>query len=148
MGAHESKHKKASKAGKILVIDDEADVLRYLSLVLEDNGYIALTADNVDDGLRILDEHRPDLVCLDLMMPRQSGIAFYRILRNQPNTAQTPVIMISGMSDPKQFDFHQLVPEAGVSQPEAYLDKPIKVPLLLETVQKLIERAKGCRRPH
>ena len=65
---------------KILIIDDEADVRRYLAALLKKHGYETLTASDGVEGLEVARRERPDLVTLDLMMPNQSGTDFYRNL--------------------------------------------------------------------
>jgi response regulator RpfG family c-di-GMP phosphodiesterase len=72
-------------------------------------------------------------------MPKKPGIVLYRKIRSQKQWARIPVVLISGMSDPKQFDFSALAPGNNLPEPEAYLEKPIKVSLLLETVKRLTE---------
>ena len=69
---------------KILVVDDEADVAIYLKTVLEASGYRVETADTVDAGLELVDSYRPDLLCLDIMMPKKTGGDCQRCRAEQP----------------------------------------------------------------
>ncbi len=63
---------------KVVLVDDEEDIALYLQTALEDGGYVALTASNVPDGLELIRKERPDLVCLDILMPRESGFSLYQ----------------------------------------------------------------------
>jgi len=100
---------------KILVIDDEADIRTYLSRLLERSGYETVLAEDGHLALQAAREHRPDLVILDLMMPRQSGTDFYRKLAADQDLAATPVIVVSGLAGR----------HLAVKKPEAVFDKPI-----------------------
>ncbi len=122
----------------ILVVDDEPDARRYITLVLQDNGYQVREADGVDAALEILNRERPDLVCLDIMMPKQSGYFLFRKLRGQPNLAEIPIVVVSGITDAQQFEFANLAVNSSFPEPEAYVEKPINVPAFLQTVDKLV----------
>ena len=60
---------------KVLIVDDEQSILIYLTTVLEDTGYATCSALDGEDGLRVARQERPDLVCLDVMMPKRGGIS-------------------------------------------------------------------------
>ena len=63
---------------RVLIIDDEPDIVTYLKLLLEENGYAADAAASAEEGLALVAERPPDLILLDIMMPRMTGLAFYR----------------------------------------------------------------------
>ncbi|MBW2350305.1 MAG: response regulator, partial [Deltaproteobacteria bacterium] len=65
-------------AKKILIVDDEPDIIAFISVVLEENGYSSISASNGIEGLELLRKEKPDLVLLDLMMPKKSGIAMFQ----------------------------------------------------------------------
>ena len=67
---------------RVLVVDDDPDVRLFTTTVLEENGYVPLEAENGEDGLRMIRSEQPDLVILDVLMPRQSGIRLYRELKS------------------------------------------------------------------
>lgn len=83
---------------KILVVDDDENILKYLETLFTDNGYQALTAKDGLEAFEIFEKERPDLVSLDLDMPNQWGPRFYRRLRQNPEYKDTPVIVVSGLS--------------------------------------------------
>ena len=126
---------------KILIVDDERDIVIYLSTLLKENGYQVLQAQSAEEALeKILDE-RPDLVCLDIMMPKQSGIALYRKFKLDDRSKDIPAIFISafGMADKFTGEgFRKYVPEPEVPEPLAYLEKPVQVPRLLDLIQEAV----------
>ena len=83
---------------KILVIDDEPHVVTYIKTLLEDNGFDTATAANGREGMEVAKEYKPDLVCLDITMPEQSGISFYRDLRDDPQLAKVPVLVVTAVT--------------------------------------------------
>jgi two-component system alkaline phosphatase synthesis response regulator PhoP len=119
----------------ILVIDDEPDTVTYFSSLLEDNGYLTVTAENGEEGLSKVSESPPDLITLDISMPETSGVRFYRELRSSEEWKSIPVIMITGVSE----DFRSFISSRRqVPPPDGYLSKPVKEEDLLELVQKLL----------
>lgn len=100
---------------KILVVDDETDVRRFLTAVLEKRGYQTLSAADGREAFEIAARERPDLVILDLMMPNQSGTDFYRRLMKDRALADTPIIVVSGLAGR----------HLALKEPFAVFDKPI-----------------------
>jgi CheY-like chemotaxis protein len=82
---------------KILVIDDDPVIVRYLQALLEDNGYAVCTASSSMEGLQRVRTEKPDLITLDLQMPGDWGPRFYRKLRQDKDLRDTPVLVISGI---------------------------------------------------
>ena len=84
---------------KIMVVDDEPNMLALLEIVLRRKGYTVLSADGAYQALALLAQEKPDLFILDVMMPGVSGLELCQRLRARPDTARTPVIMLSGRAD-------------------------------------------------
>ncbi|MBT8332408.1 MAG: response regulator [Deltaproteobacteria bacterium] len=82
---------------KILIIDDDPAIVRYLKAVFSDNGYATCNASSSMEGLAVVKAEKPDLICLDLQMPGEWGPRFYRELRKDKELKNTPVIVISGI---------------------------------------------------
>lgn len=82
---------------KILIIDDDPVVVKYLEAVFSDNGYATCSASSTMEGLEIVKKERPDLITLDLQMPGEWGPRFYRKLRKDNELKDTPVIVVSGI---------------------------------------------------
>lgn len=80
---------------KILIIDDEKDLIETLTLRLETYGYKVISAPDGVMGLKLLQSERPDLVLLDVMMPKMDGYAVCRSIKNDPLYANTKVLMLS-----------------------------------------------------
>ena len=125
---------------KILVVDDEPDVIRYITIVLVDYGYDTTSVSSAQEALQRLKEYRPDLICLDIMMPKQSGIWLYLELKSDEKMKDIPVIIVSGIKDEREFDFRELVPDSEIPPPQAFIEKPINIKQFLEKIAQLIGR--------
>ena len=133
----------SESAGKILIVDDEPDVRTYVALVLSQNGYEVLSAGDVPSALEHLKSGPLVLACIDIMMPKESGLSLYKQLRHNPATANIPVLIISGAVRAGEFDFSQFDPDGTVPPPDGYIEKPIVVDQFVETVNKLVAGRKG-----
>jgi DNA-binding response OmpR family regulator len=123
---------------KVLVVDDEPDVVTFLSSLLEDNGFAAISARDGEEGFRKVRSEHPDLILLDITMPHESGVRMYRDVAETAETADTPVIIVTGISkDFKQFIYGRkhLKPPAG------YFEKPIDKEAFLSKVRALLGTA-------
>lgn len=123
---------------KVLAVDDESDVLTFYSEVLEDNNLIPITADNGLEGLIKARDEKPDLILLDIMMPKKSGLLMYKELKKDPGLKSIPVIIITGI--PKMVDFTSLLGRysEGRIPPEAHLVKPLTPDDLMKTIKKVL----------
>ena len=119
----------------ILIVDDEPDVTAYLRAFFEDNGFRAVTASNGKEGFEKAKAEHPALITLDITMPEESGVRMFRDLQGDPNTAATPVIMITGVSP----DFKRFIEtRKQVHPPEAYFEKPVDRDELLAKVNEIL----------
>ena len=82
---------------KILIIDDDPAIVKYLKAVFSDNGYATCSASSTMEGLEVVKAEKPDLICLDLQMPGEWGPRFYRKLRKDKEVRDTPIIVVSGI---------------------------------------------------
>jgi CheY-like chemotaxis protein len=114
---------------KILIVDDEDDVITFLETVFRKAGYDTAAARDGGHALELLKTENPDLITLDLQMPRNTGTDFYRKIRGDDKYNKIPVIVISGIPGR-----HLAIP-----RPVAVFDKPIDPDKLLETVRSAIE---------
>ena len=136
----------------VLVVDDEPDVVTYLCTLLQEHGFISHSAGDAASGIASARELHPDLVCLDITMPEESGIRFYRRLKEDAELAATPVIVVTAVTgfggDPEPFR-HFLGTRKHVPPPEGFLAKPIDQEEFLRTVSSVLERV-GSRviEPH
>jgi DNA-binding response OmpR family regulator len=124
-------------AKKILIVDDESDVAIYLATVLRANGYEAVIASSASAAMNSIQQDRPDLISLDIVMPEESGIALYRRLRSTPESTTIPVIIVSGVGDAGAREFETSVAEESIAAPDCYMDKPIDIDEYIAAIEKL-----------
>ena len=132
----------------ILVIDDNSHARRAVQAVLERQGFDVLTAPGGEEGLTLASEAKPDLIILDIVMPKMDGYEVCRRLQQDPETAHIPVIMLSGKGrvDPKsgvrsKRELYKRIGErlAGYeSGAVEFLSKPVRVHELVERVRGLL----------
>ncbi len=106
---------------KVLVVDDELFILNLLKNGLTEHGFEVLTAENGFEAILAVEEHRPDVVITDIMMPRLTGLELLKALKNNPATADVPVFLISAMD---QADMVQQGLDMGAVD---YITKPFKI---------------------
>jgi DNA-binding response OmpR family regulator len=120
---------------KILIVDDEPDMVDFLSTFFEDNGFETVTANDGFRGFDLARSEKPDLITLDITMEKESGVGMYRNLKETEETAQIPVIMVTGMArEFKKF----IATRKQVPPPAAYFEKPVDRNALLEKVKELL----------
>lgn len=123
---------------KILAIDDETDTLIFYSEVLEDGNFIPITATNGIEGLKKARAEKPDLILLDIVMPKKGGMMTYKELKRDPDLKRIPVIIITGIS--KEVDFKKLLDRSSTGRivPEGHLGKPLTADDLIGAIQKVL----------
>ena len=126
---------------RVLVVDDDPDVRVFNTTVLEENGYSPEEAVNGEEALQAIRAAPPDLVMLDVLMPRQSGIRLYRTLKTDPALQAVRIILMSGIARASFLKSQQALTEFGgqpVPEPECYLEKPVDAEVLAAAVKKAI----------
>ena len=127
---------------KIMVIDDEPDIITYLMAALEDRGYLPLTVREEEDVTDAVQKEKPDLIILDIMMPRRSGISIYKDLRSQKSTREIPVALISGLESSKDMltdELINLIDNGAIDAPDGFIEKPVRLDDFLDLVAKLTQ---------
>ena len=120
---------------KILIVDDEPDVIAYLRTLLEDNGFQVVTAANGKEGMLKAKSEQPALILLDVSMPEESGVRMFRNLQDNSGTAHIPVIIITGVS----HDFKRFIEtRKQVHAPAGYFDKPPDREQLLAKIKEVL----------
>ena len=127
---------------KILVVDDEPDILTFIATVLEDNGASVLRAGDGDSALALARAEKPDLMTLDISMPGKDGGEVFAIMRQDPELKSIPVCIISGKPELRRLIYDRTVPP-----PEGYMDKPITDEDLVLNVRKILELSRAARQP-
>ena len=145
-------------AKRVLVVDDDQNTVRFLTVALQENGYEAVGACDGEEGLKKLQEAKPDLVVLDVMMPKRSGFTLFKQLRKHDRYNDIPVIMVTGIAsvlsefeerkesgdsayDPLRESVKKMLQEMrddGLVKPEMFVDKPIDPEALVGKVRELI----------
>lgn len=119
----------------ILVVDDEPDILRWLTLLFENNNYRVVTAKDGLEGMEVARSEKPDLITLDVSMPKESGVKMYRNLHKDENLANIPVILVTGAT-PMLNTFLSKIKQ--LKKPAGFLEKPVNKEILLDKVKELL----------
>lgn len=146
-------------AKKVLVVDDDVNTVKFLSVALEENGYEAIGAHDGREGLEKIESEKPDLVILDVMMPKKTGFVLFNQLRRDEKYKELPVIMLTGVTevladlDSQSGDTHESpydslrealrknikkMRDEGLVKPDMFIDKPIDPELVIAKVKDLI----------
>jgi twitching motility two-component system response regulator PilH len=119
-------------AKKILIVDDEQDARTYLEVLLQEHGFETKCVDDGDVAWTTVREYGPDLITLDIIMPRETGVKFYRQLCKDPALSKIPVIICSGVTRYKELFArdHLTMPK-----PVAFMEKPLDREKFMETIR-------------
>ena len=120
----------------ILIADDEPNQLELMSFNLSNAGYSIIKATNGKEAIELIENHSPDLIILDWMMPKMSGIDVCRTLRSRPETKQIPIIILSARSEDSD---KSLGLDTGADD---YISKPFSPKELISRVKALLRRAR------
>jgi len=135
----------AVEGKKVLIADDEVDVHEFVRTALEDEGYEILTAQDGQTALEVVRAQAPDVIILDVQMPKKNGFEVFDELRRDDATKAIPVIMLTAVTERTgiPFDARAMGDYMG-HEPEAYIDKPVDPVKLRETVNKLAQAPPGA----
>ncbi|MDJ0762103.1 MAG: response regulator [Myxococcota bacterium] len=122
-------------AKKILIIDDEKDMRVYLSTLFKKAGYEVADAENGEIGLDVAKRNLPDLITLDVLMPKKSGVRAFRELRTSTETQDTPIIILTGLTRQEDFFGDDL---GALRKPDAVVEKPIDRDAFLATAKDIL----------
>lgn len=147
-------------AKRVLVVDDDENIVRFLTVALEEGGFEPMGAFDGAQGLQKIQEEKPDLILLDVMMPKKTGFSLFKQLRRDDDFKDIPVIMLTAVAgvleeeeDLAEGDTYerpfdsirerlrvgiQKMRDEGLEKPEMFIDKPIDPEALIEAVKSLI----------
>jgi DNA-binding response OmpR family regulator len=126
---------------KILVVDDDPDILDALIMILETQGYQVVTAKNGVDGLAKVEEENPNLMILDLLMPKMDGFGVYKKLQ-EPEWSKykdIPILILTSVREEASRRRYELETGQELSADD-YMEKPFPPDLLLKRVEKLLKK--------
>ncbi len=143
---------------RILIVDDSDEIIAYYTEILEEHGYQYSVAQDGRAAIESMKQNRPDLVLLDIMMPRKSGVGVFKKMKKDPELASVPVVIITGASkatgvemttgeeDPKETYQDDMTREFGVQlreqlqnlTPEGFLEKPVEPEQLISKIRSLL----------
>ena len=146
-------------AKQILVVDDDPNTVKYLSVLVSENGYDPVVASDGSEGLEKIKQARPDLIVLDVMMPKKSGFTLFKQLKRNEKYHDIPILMLTGVAGvledleshkdetfEKPYDSLREalkkkileMRQEGLVRPEMFIDKPIDPDFFIAKVQQLI----------
>lgn len=145
---------------RVLIVDDDEHTVKFLSVALREGGYEPIKAYDGDQGYQRVEDSDPDLILLDVMMPKRSGFVLFKQLRKDERFAKIPVIMLTAVADALEEDISnsdgdtferpydslreslrrtvQQMKEEGVVRPEMFIEKPIEPEALIEAIREMI----------
>jgi CheY-like chemotaxis protein len=126
---------------KILIVDDERDIVSYLEMVLQDQGFDTVTAGDGNEALEAVKRERPDLVTLDISMPKASGTRFYKEMRTDPELSTIPVVIVTAVTGlgGDRYAYERFISNRRlVPAPEGFFPKPIDREAFVATVKRLL----------
>jgi putative two-component system response regulator len=126
-------HMANTVVAKILVVDDEPYIREFLHQVLTDDGYTVVTAGDGEEALLVAEREKPDLILLDIKMPKLDGMATCQELRKRPVTKNCRIIMLTA------FDTRDRLEESIVSGADDFLGKPVDLTELQVRVRSMLK---------
>ena len=129
----------------VVIVDDEVDIATYIRFALEEHGFRVAAFSDAKSAEAALEISEPAAICLDLLMPKHSGLSLYKAIIESQRLHDCPVIIISGLS--VRGDLPDLLQRAGgLPMPEAFIDKPIDIDDLIATLDSLLTANAGVER--
>ena len=133
----------------VLVVDDDPDFVAFVAAALEEEGYRVVPACDGVEALEIARRTPPDLVTLDLQMPRKTGVLFYRQFKADPRLRSVPVVIITGLRQANSYtapfvDAFFEFKDPNIPKPNTFLDKPFTAEKLLAVVRTVLAASPGA----
>ena len=131
-----------SGTAKILIADDEQDCIDFVRDALADTSYEVLTAMDGEQALEVARQQSPQLIILDIQMPKRNGFEVFAELRADEKLKSVPIIMLTAITEKTGIKFDgKDMSHFMDSEPEAYVDKPIEPIVLKQTIKRLLKQS-------
>ena len=128
------------KNKKVLVVDDEDDAVSFLEAILKEQGLGVISANDGEAGLSKARSESPDLILLDVQMPKINGFDLFKMLRDDEKTKEIPIIMLTGIEDKIGIGFSKEdMKEFYHEEPQDYLEKPIEPDKVINAVKNVLK---------
>ena len=127
------------KNAKILIVDDDPDITRAIQVILESKGYSICASNCKREGRKKLEEFRPDLIILDVMMDSMSdGFDLSLEIKNIPGFEKTPILLYTGIDSKTGVNFKSAIGNTEQIKADGYLEKPASPQALLAEIERLL----------
>jgi CheY-like chemotaxis protein len=131
-----------SRSLSVVVVDDEPDVAVYLAAVLEKRGHQPHTARNAAEGYALVKSLRPDVACIDIVMPEETGVALFRKIRADKEVGETPVVFITALK-PEMAESQDGMNLEPIPKADEYVEKPPDSEAFVEAVERAARSRRG-----
>lgn len=131
-----------NKTAEILIIDDDPDIVEALKITLESKSHRVRSAFDGKEGLKEVEKKKPDLIILDLLLPKEDGATLCRELKENPEYSNIPILVLTAMAEKMNIKVLSGPGKAPLPA-DAYVDKPIQPNELLSRVKHLLDKAKS-----
>ena len=118
---------------KILVVDDEEDMRKLLKMRFEQENFNVVVADDGDVAIKMAEKEQPDLIILDIMLPKMDGYSCLKEIRKLPNAKDTPVLVLSGKEEEKVRDLFVFQKISG------YIEKPFELDNVVSKIKEILK---------
>ena len=133
-----------SDCAKILIADDEQECIDFVRDALAETSYEVVSAADGEQALKVAQQEKPQLIILDVQMPKFNGFEVFAKLRADKELSRVPIIMLTGVADKMGITFTGSdMGEYLGSEPDAYIEKPIEPIVLRQTVTRLLKNERG-----
>ena len=127
------------ESAKILIVDDDLDLTKAIQVILESKQYSVIAANSKTEGMEKIKSEKPDLAILDVMMSTwQDGFKMAREIKNDPDSKNIPILMLTGVKDKTGINFKSTAGDPNWCPVDGFLDKPVEPQVLLAEVEKLL----------
>ena len=123
---------------KILIVDDEPEQIEFAAMVMQENGYIPISASDGEAGMKKVHTEKPDLILLDILMPEKGGLGMYKDLKQNEETRNIPVVIVTGVARGGDFQDRMIRQDENLPPPDGYIEKPMNPDAVSKLVNDLL----------